>query len=74
MSQRSIVPDGADSSGSVIVHPNRETRGPRTTGTPGPSFQNVKLRTEIPAATETSGQTLRPSQYLEELSQLTITH
>jgi hypothetical protein len=44
------------------------------TGTPGPSFPNVKLRTEIPAATETSGQTLRPSQYLEELSRLTITH
>ena len=44
------------------------------TGTPGPSFPNVKLRNEIPAATETSGQTLRPSQYLEELSRLTITH
>jgi hypothetical protein len=44
------------------------------TGTPGPSFPNVKLRTEIPAATETSGQTLRPSQYLKELSRLAITH
>jgi hypothetical protein len=43
------------------------------TGTPGPNWPNARLRTEVPAVTP-SGATLRPSQYLHELSRLTITH
>jgi hypothetical protein len=44
-----------------------------STGTPGPSWPNARLRTEISAVTP-SGPTWRPSEYLRELSRLTITH
>jgi hypothetical protein len=42
-----------------------------STGTPGPIFPNVKLRTEVPV-TAPSG--WRPADYLQELSRLAITH
>lgn len=42
------------------------------TGTPGPTFPNAKLRTTVDAAPTSS--TVRPSEYLRELSRLVITH
>lgn len=45
-----------------------------STGTPGPNFPNVRLRTEVDPATPPSGTTWRPTEYLQELSRLTITH
>jgi hypothetical protein len=45
-----------------------------STGSPGPNFPNVKLRTDVPSVTASSGTTWRPSEYLQELSRLTITH
>jgi hypothetical protein len=45
-----------------------------STGTPGPDFPNVRLRTEVRAVTASSGLTWRPSEYLRELSRLSVTH
>jgi hypothetical protein len=42
-----------------------------STGTPGPNFPHVRLRTEVPV-TAPSG--WRPTDYLQELSRLAITH
>lgn len=44
-----------------------------STGTPGRSWPNARLRTEVSAVTPI-GPTWRPSEYLRELSRLTITH
>lgn len=43
------------------------------TGTPGPSFPNVKLRTDVTDRAAKPGQ-LRPSAYLKELTRLVVTH
>ncbi|MFL6181190.1 MAG: hypothetical protein ACJ73J_02680 [Actinomycetes bacterium] len=45
-----------------------------STGTPGPDFPNSRLRTEVRAVTASSGLAWRPSEYLRELSRLSVTH
>jgi hypothetical protein len=45
-----------------------------STGTPGPNFPNVRLRTEGIPVTAPSGPSWRPAEYLKELSRLTVTH
>jgi hypothetical protein len=42
-------------------------------GTPGPNWPNARLRTDL-GKTSTPAGSMRPSQYLEELSRLTVTH
>ena len=45
-----------------------------STGTPCSNFPNVRLRNEVNAVTAPRGTSFRPSEYLHELSRLTITH
>jgi hypothetical protein len=44
------------------------------TGTPGPAWPNARLRTEFPGGAQTQGGSIRVSDYLQELSRLTVTH
>lgn len=44
------------------------------TGTPGPNFPNAKLRTDPGRSVVGTGQQLRASAYLKELSRLVATH
>ncbi len=44
------------------------------TGTPGPNFPNAKLRTDPGSPVVGTGQQLRASDYLNELSRLVVTH
>jgi hypothetical protein len=42
--------------------------------TPSPNLPNVRLRTEVSTVTPSNGLTWRPSEYLRELSRLSVTH
>ncbi len=44
-----------------------------STGTPGPNFPNARLRTD-PGQSSAGNATMRPSEYLRELSRLIVTH